>query len=291
MSLSHKSLLPKIDSDRLARPLKRAIVDQVRAIFNDRERGETPVVRRPDGIFSPQSVVWRVHGDVTSMMTGGLCALLLQMLHPAVLTGVWEHSDFRNDMLGRLRRTARFIALTTYGSREEAERAIARVRMIHESVRGTLPDGTIYYANDPKLLAWVHVTEAFSFLKAWKRYGEPTMTIADQDRYFAEMAALGAALGADPVPHSRVEAMRLIDAMRGDLATDARTREVARLILEARGRGSSTQLVQAITSQAAVDLLPSWARHMHGLPGPSFTRPLVRVGTYGIAETLRWAFR
>jgi uncharacterized protein (DUF2236 family) len=96
-----------------ARLLKRRIVEEVRDTFNDRAAGEAPVMRREDGLFGPRSVVWRVHGDVTTMMIGGVAALLLQMLHPAVLAGVWDHSRFRDDMLGRLRRTARFIALTT----------------------------------------------------------------------------------------------------------------------------------------------------------------------------------
>ena len=88
--------------------------------------------RRPDGLFGPESVAWRVHGDVTCMMVGGIAGLMLQMLYPAVLAGVWDHSRFRDDLAGRLRRTARFIALTTYGSREQAEAAIARVRGIHD---------------------------------------------------------------------------------------------------------------------------------------------------------------
>jgi hypothetical protein len=71
-----------------------------------------------------------MHGDVTTMMVGGIAALLLQMLHPGVLSGVWDHSNFRGDMLGRLRRTARFISITTYAGRKDAEAAIAKVRAI-----------------------------------------------------------------------------------------------------------------------------------------------------------------
>jgi uncharacterized protein (DUF2236 family) len=170
-----------------ARTIKNAIAGRVVALFNDRARGEAPVVRRPDGMFGPKAVAWRVHGDVTSMMVGGIASLLLQMLHPAVLAGVWDHSNFRTDMHGRLRRTARFIALTTYGGRDEAEKVIARVRKIHDRVGGALQDGTPYAANDPALLAWVHVTEATCFLNAWRRYVEPGMSLGDQDRYFAEM--------------------------------------------------------------------------------------------------------
>jgi uncharacterized protein (DUF2236 family) len=274
----------------LARPIKDAIAAQVVALFNDRTRGERPVARRDDGLFGPGAVAWRVHGDVTSMMVGGIAGLLLQMLHPAVLAGVWDHSNFRADMHGRLRRTARFIALTTYGGRTEAEAVIARVRGIHDRVRGVLPDGTPYAANDPALLAWVHLTETTSFLQAWLRYGEPDMPGAAQDRYFAEMAQVAQALGADPIPRSRAEARALMEAMRPRMRCDARTREVARIVLTQRAPTRMAEPLQALAMQAGIDLLPSWARRMHGLPTPMLGRPLVRAGTLGIARTLRWAF-
>lgn len=286
---SANAFAPSSLRDVLARPVKRAIAQQVVGLFNDRSRGERPVKRRPDGLFGPNAVAWRVHGDVTSMMVGGIAALMLQMLHPAVLAGVWDHSNFRQDMQGRLRRTARFIALTTYGDGDAARDAIARVRAIHDRVRGTLPDGTPYQANDPALLAWVHVTGALSFLRAWARYAEPDISPADQDRYFAEMAVIGAALGADPVPHSKAEAEALVTALRGQLRCDARTREVAHLVLHQPARHRMAEPLQVLTMQAAVDLLPVWARQMHGLP-PPIGGPLVRAGTLGVARTLRWAF-
>jgi uncharacterized protein (DUF2236 family) len=274
----------------LGRQIKKAIAAEVVALFNDRSSGERPVRRRSDGLFGPGAVAWRVHGDVTSMMVGGIAGLLLQMLHPAVLAGVWDHSNFRADMHGRLRRTARFIALTTYGGQEEAEATIARVRAIHDRVRGTLPNGTPYAANDPALLAWVHVTEATSFLGAWIRYAEPGMSAADQDRYFAELGRIARALGADPIPRTRSEAQDLISAMRPHMRCDARTREVARLVLKQRAPNMMAEPLQALTMQAGVDLLPAWALRMHGLSAPALTRPLVRAGTLGIARTVRWAF-
>ena len=275
----------------VARPIKDAIATEVVALFNDRSRGEKPVVRRPDGLFGPTAVAWRVHGDVTSMMVGGVAGLLLQMLHPAVLAGVWDHSNFRADMHGRLRRTARFIALTTYGGRAEAEATIKRVRLIHHRVSGTMPNGEAYSANDPALLAWVHVTEATSFLDAWIRYAEPRMSAADQDRYFAEMERVATALGADPIPRSRSEARALIRAMRPQMVCDARTREVARLVLRQPAPSLMAEPLQALTMQAGVDLLPAWARQMHGLPAPPLSRPFVRAGMLGVARTLRWAFK
>jgi uncharacterized protein (DUF2236 family) len=276
---------------RIAHGLKRALVGQVRAVFNDQAKGEKPVVRSDNALFGPANVVWRVHGDVTTMMVGGVTALLLQMLHPAVLAGVWDHSTFRGDMLGRLRRTARFIAVTGYADRAQAWEAIEKVRDVHTRVKGVLPDGTPYAADDPGLLAWVHVTEAVSFLDSWMRYAEPGMPVADQDRYFDEFALIAEALGADPIPRTRAEAEALIAAMRPQLIADARTREVARLVLDQPAPSLMVKPFQALTFQAAIDLLPDWARRMHDLDGPGVATPAVRMGTRSMAGSLRWAFR
>lgn len=278
-------------ADRLARPLKGLIIGQVRALFNDAARGEKPVQRNPAALFPPDSVAWRVHGDVTTMLVGGIAALLLQMLHPKVLAGVWDHSGFRDDMQGRLRRTARFIAVTTFGDPDAARALIARVRKIHDHIGGTLPDGTPYNAGDPALLAWVHVCEVLSFLDGWIRYGEPTMSRADQDRYVAEMARIAEPLGVDPVPHSRAEAEAIMAAMRPELIVDARTRDVASVLLDQPAPSLAAGPFAKITLQAGVDLLPGWARTMHGLTQPSLGLPLLRAGTFGVASTLRWAFR
>ena len=270
---------------------KNGIVDHVRTLFNDQARGEQPVDRSSTALFRPDSMIWRVHGDVVSMMVGGVAALLLQMLHPAVLAGVWDHSNFRTDMLGRLRRTARFIAVTTYGDRADAEAAIARVRAIHARLAGTLPDGTSYRADDPSLLAWVHVSEAWCFLAAWQRYGNQRLTPVQQNSYLAAFADVGSMLGADPLPRDRLETECFLRAMRPKLCADSRTRDVARLVLHQRPANALAIPIQRFVMQAAVDLLPAWARHMHALQAsPSLTRPIVTSGTRQMARTLRWAF-
>jgi uncharacterized protein (DUF2236 family) len=104
------------------------------------------------------------------------------------------------------------------------------------------------------------------------------------------MARIGTALGADPVPRDKAGAERLIAAMRPALRTDERTREVARLLLNRRAENPLAEPLQALTMQAGLDLLPGWARRMHGMPGLGLASPLVRAGTLGVAQTLRWAF-
>ncbi len=274
-------------------PLRRLqgdIVGQVRAVFNDRARGERPVVRSANALFPRDSVIWRVHGDVTTMMVGGMAALLLQMLHPAALTAVLDHSNFRSDMLGRLRRTAKFIALTTYGDRAEAEAAIARVRAIHDRVTGTLADGTPYRAGDPHLLAWVHTAEALCFLDAWIAYGEPAMTLPAQDRYFAEAAVVARALGADPVPQTRHEALAFVREVRPELRATPDCLEVAQLIITPQTSNIGGAVMHRLLARAAIDLLPPWTRDLLKLGRAGPEALVTHSATRGVAATLRWAF-
>lgn len=269
-------------------PLKVAIRRRINEIFNDYEAGERPALRRADALFAPDSVAWQVNGDIVTMMIGGVSGLLLQMLHPAVLAGVWDHSDFRADMHGRLRRTAKFIAVTTYDHATAGNAAIARVRSIHDKLGGTLPDGTVYRVSDPSLLAWVHVTETLSFLNAWVRYAQPDMPGAEQDAYLLEMARIGLALGADPVPRDRASAQALIQSMRPHLKADARTREVAALVLRQKVGGAVEDAAAGLIMGAGADLLPDWARQMHGFGRVS---PIVRTGARTMARTLDWVYQ
>lgn len=274
----------------LFEPAKAMVRRRISDLFNDADKGERPVLRRGDALFPPDGVAARVNGDVTTMMIGGVSGLLLQMLHPAVLAGVWDHSDFRADMHGRLRRTAKFIATTTYDHAEQGRAAIDKVNRIHAKLGGVLPDGTPYRVSDPHLLAWVHVTETSSFLDSWIRYAEPDMPMAEQDAYFNEMARIGQALGADPLPRTRAEALALIQSFRPELRADERTREVARMVLRQAVGSPAVDLAAGVIMQAGLDLLPDWARRMHGLPA-SLPRPVVRAGALSTARFLRWAFR
>lgn len=120
------------------------------------------------------------------------------------------------------------------------------------------------------------------------------MSVRDQDRYFAEVAMIGEALNASPVPRSRREATRLIADMQGPLRVDDRTRDVARLIMSGppqSGPDAIADIPRKLAVKAAVDLLPAWARSMHGLSIAPLARPLLRASTFGAAQTLRWAFR
>jgi uncharacterized protein (DUF2236 family) len=271
-------------------PLRSVITRQVLRLVGRRD-GDTPFLESTAdaGFFGPESVSWRVHGDFTSMLIGGEAALLLQMLHPRALAGVWDHSNFREDMAGRLRGTARFIAGTTYGSADEALALIARVRKIHDHVHGTLPDGTPYSANDPELLTWVHVAEVKSFLDAFLRYRAPDLPAADQDRYFAETALIAERLGAAEVPKTRAAVDAYLKAVRPELLYDHRTRDVAAALLGQKAPNPAVDGFMKLTFEAAKDLLPPWAKAMHGFREAPVSRPAVRTAARSLGVVLRWA--
>lgn len=271
--------------------LRRAIAGGVIGFFNDAGKGQQPVLPSDTALCPPGGIAWRVHADVAGMMVGGVAALLWQMLHPKALAGVWDHSDFRRNMHGRLRNTARFIAVTTYGKREEAEAAIARVRRIHDHVHGTLPDGTPYDANDPRLLAFVHVAGSAMFLAGYRRFAEPGMSRADRDRYWREVAPIAERLGAAPVPVTEEEAEALARDFLRELQADERSARVRDIILHAPPERLRVLPLQRLLMRSAVDLLPAEVRRRHGLRTSGLVGPSVAAATFGLASTLRWALR
>lgn len=250
---------------------------------------ETP--KGDPGLFGPQSISWQVHGDFPSMLVGGISALMLQLLHPLALAGVWDHSNFREDLLGRLRRTSQFISGTTFGSTRDAEWLIDKVRTIHLKVVGTAADGRPYAASDPDLLTWVHVAEVSSFLAAHLRYRNPGLPRADQDAYYNEIALIAERLGARDVPRSCRAIEDYLQRMRPQLLCDARSLEVMDILFKAPAPSRLAEPVGKLMLKAGVDLLPGWAQQMLGLQQSLLARRLIRLGLANTAPVLRWAMR
>lgn len=244
------------------------------------------------GLFGPDSVCWRVHGDFTIMMIGGVSALLLQMLHPPTLAGVWDHSNFREDILGRLRRTSAFVGGATFASRRDAEMLIERVRRIHLRVSGTTGDGQPYAASDPALLTWVHIAEHCSFLHSYQRYARNRLSEAEQDRYYAETSLVAEMLGAQEVPKSRAAVEQYLRSMQPQLDYSERAQEVRRILYNAPAPNAMVKPFGRLFLEAGEDLLPDWAQQMMGVAGGNMLRrSLIRPGVRAMAPTFRWALR
>ncbi|MFJ4776039.1 oxygenase MpaB family protein [Streptomyces sp. NPDC088762] len=239
--------------------------------------------------FGPERPIRRVHGDA-SMFIGGLSALLLQSLHPLAMAAVAAHSGYRGDPWGRLQRTSTFLAVTTYGTAEDAERAVARVRAVHERVAGVTEEGEAYRAADPHLLEWVHVAEVESFLRAHQRFGAAPLDGAGCDGYLADAARVALALGAVDPPRDRAALAERLAAYRPELRSTREAREAARFLLLRPPLPLAARGPYAVLAANAVALLPPWARELLGLPSlPLVERMCVRPAGHALTGAIRWA--
>ncbi|MET7759578.1 oxygenase MpaB family protein [Streptomyces sp. NPDC005389] len=239
--------------------------------------------------FGPERPIRTVHGDA-SMFIGGLSALLLQSLHPRAMAAVAGHSGFRSDPWGRLQRTSTFLAFTTYGTAEDAQRAVDHVREVHERIRGATPAGEPYHAADPHLLCWVHVAEVDSFLRAHQRFGAEPLDGAGCDAYIADAARVAHALGVPDPPRDRTALAARLAAYRPELRATSQARDAARFVLHEPPLPWAARGPYAVLASNAVRLLPPWARTLLDLhPAPYLPEDLVRLSGRALTGTIRWA--
>ena len=180
------------------------------------------------GWFGPGSTAWRVHADPATLV-GGIRALLVQAMHPTVLLGFDEHSDYREAPTERLQRTAAFVTTTTFGTSEQAAAACERVRRVHRPVRGTTVTGVEYDASDPELLGWVHVALVDSLAESVRSFGT---TRFDLDAYLGETAVVGDCLEAAHVPRSVADLRETYAHYLPSLAVTSATFPAHRFILD-----------------------------------------------------------
>lgn len=236
--------------------------------------------------FAPDSPIARVHGDA-SMFVGGIRAIMLQSLHPAAMQGVADHSGYRGDMWGRLAQVSTYIAMTTFGAEKDALQVIRAVQRAHDSVTGTMPDGTPYAANDPHLLGWVHAAEIESFLVAHDRYGHRPLVGPERDEYVAQAAVAAGHLGVVDPPTSEDGLRRTLAAYAPELRGTPAAHEAIRFLLLHPDLPPAARPGYLSLATAAIGLLPTEARRELRLPPvpPRTSKLLGAAGT----RTIRWA--
>ena len=222
-----------------------------------------------DGLFGPASVAWRVSTDLASPVAG-LRSLLMQALHPLAMAGVDQHSGWRRDPVGRLAATSAYLATVTFGERAVAEQAAARVRRIHDHVRGVdAVTGRRYAAGDPALLLWVHAALVQSSLAAVWAFGTP-LSAQDSDRYVEEMMVAAELVGVPRplVPASVAELERYVAWVRPGLSCTPAARESMAYLLDPPGLDEEIAGFWQDVRDAAIAVLPEWARQMYGYSAP-----------------------
>jgi uncharacterized protein (DUF2236 family) len=227
------------------------------------------------------SISWRIFKNPVALFAGGITAVILELAEPRVRTGVWEHTAFRTDPLGRMQRTGLAAMMTVYGPRPAAEAMIAGISRRHGQVRGTTPGGEAYAASDPELLDWVQATASFGFMNAYHRLVTP-LSSADRDRFYAEGAPAARLYGATGAPTSEAEVEALFERMRPRLEPSPIIEEFLAIIDRTPALPGPLRLLQPPLIRAAIGVLPAWAQARLGLEGRG-PRPLdgVLLGAAG----------
>ncbi|WP_337061342.1 oxygenase MpaB family protein [Kineococcus sp. G2] len=242
------------------------------------------------GWFEPGGVVWRVHGDLSTLV-GGVVALLGQGAHPLAMAGVQRHSDYRRDPWGRLAGTARWLVVSTFGSAELAGREAARVRAMHARVRGTTGDGRAYSASDPDLLRWVHLVFTDAFLAAQREVGtdrlEPRFGRRWPDAYVREWARTARALGSADLPGSEAELAEALEAFAP--ALEAVPEHLLRFLASPPGLGRAEGAFYSGLAGAGALLLSPVVAPLAGVPGRAVRGPRERARLVAARTQLRTA--
>ena len=276
-------------------PLRRSIVDQLEAVggrhdepgIYDGEPGD------PGLAGGPGSVSWEINGDLGVLGAAGSAAIVMEVLHPSVMAGVFTQSSYRTQPLRRARNTLGYVLRTTFGSTPAATRTIDQVRRVHARVEGVRPDGVPYRALDPELIAWVHTCIPWAVMTAFERYRRP-LTSEERDRYLGEQAVIGRMGGADEVPETVADLEAFVEHVRPSLAVNEQTRSFIRFLAEGKvgdaPPGRRERYERWLGLRGAMSLMPAWARELTDLDHSALgARALSDRLERTKADLVRWA--
>ena len=224
------------------------------------------------------------------MWIAGLRAMYLQALHPRVMLGTWQNTALArpDEAWGRFTRTVKFVQVRTFGTTAEVERAGARLRKIHASLRGTDAAGREFRLDEPELLLWVHCCEIGSYAEIARRSGVP-VTVEELDDFVDEQRRSAAVVGLDPqiVPASRADLAAYFDRMRPSLRVTPEARRAMRASFTVRVPPAllPLRLIVPPLNVLGYATLPRWARRLYGTPALGLTEPAVTLALRAAYES------
>lgn len=255
---------------------------------NARQRTQEIMDAPGERWFAEDRPIRLVHGDA-SMFIGGLRALLLQSLHPLAMAGVANYSDYRKDPWGRLQRTADFLAATSFGPANEAQRIVERVKAVHLKVNGVASDGRTYSATDPHLLKWVHIAEIDSFLCTYQKFSKAPLDQEGRDGYVKDAAFVARAVGVIDPPETEAEMRELIDSYRPELKSTRESRDATKYLLFKPPLPGASKIAYWLLMVATVSTLPAWTRIPLRVGYlPIIEQVILRPLGYLMTSAIRW---
>jgi uncharacterized protein (DUF2236 family) len=240
------------------------------------------------GLYLPTDAPWVAHGDLATLV-GGIRALLMQALHPGSLAGVRSHSRYKDDPLGRLSGTIRWLTITTYGSHEAIANEANRVNRMHDRVKGEYQNAegisTSYRAADPDLLRWVHIAFMDSFLRSHQTYSKRPLP-GGADAYIRLWSKSVEPLGLTDVPMDEAELISTISHYRPALVVTNETRETIEWIKNPPLPATSKP-IYTLLFQSAVASMGSEYQQMIGIK--SLPLGILRPLTTRVLQFMRFA--
>ncbi len=216
------------------------------------------------GLVGPHSMSWEINGDLASLLLAGGGAILMELLHPSVMAGVFTQSSYRTNPRRRTQSTLGYVLRTTFGNTAAATALIERVKHIHSHIQGVRPDGIAYRALDPELIGWVHNCIPWAVMTAYDRYARPLST-DEKNRYLREQAVIARMGGADWVPETVSELDDYVQRMRPKLAFNEQTSSFLEFI---SGRSDDLRVSAAeqwyrwTAIRSSMALMPHWAQQL-----------------------------
>ena len=275
--------------------LRKSIVSEIEAAGGRHDEPEIYAGEPGDpGIGGgPGSISWEINGDLASLVVGGTAAIIMEVLHPSVMAGVYTQSSYRTQPLQRARNTLGYVLRTTFGTTRAATDVIERVKRIHSRIGGTRPDGVAYRALDPELIAWVHTCIPWAVMRAYETYNRP-LTVAEKNRYLSEQAPIGLMGGADWVPTTVAELDGYVERMRPQMAMNYQTVEFIGFLAGRVGEqrvSRRERFDRWVGIRASMGLMPEWARRITGTYQPNLLHRLAFARSDRLkAALVRWAY-
>lgn len=217
---------------------------------------------KPSGapsLLAPDSVQWRVFRNPIALGVGGVAAVLLEFADARIRSGVWDHSIYKVDPIGRSQRTGQAAMMGVYGPASAARAVIGGVSRMHSRVKGTTPDGQPYHAMDPVLLNWVHATAAYGFLTAYCRFVRP-LPEEDRNRFYAEGEPVAELYGVTHPVRSEAAFMAMMEELLPGFEPHPINLEFLEIIQSGRAAPAVPRFLHRALARGAVSILPPVVR-------------------------------
>lgn len=211
------------------------------------------------GFAAPGSVSWRIFRNPVALAIGGVAAVLLEFADPRIRSGVWDHSTFKSDPVGRVTRTGTAAMIGVFAPQGAARHVIRRITNMHAKVAGHTPAGEPYRALDVELLDWVSATAAYGFAAAHDSFVAP-LSPAEKTRFFAEGQTVARLYGAqDPIASSK-DFRAMLAQRLPRFEPDEINTEFLSIMSSGRAAPVVPRGLHSALVHAAVDILPGEVR-------------------------------